>query len=91
MTLILMLDSSATPIRWAGMHKAASYYANGKVIVELGEHRFPLLGGTRHIGGEPAIIGCSPATTGLRSTSGPCSRATETSAPTAAAASIQAS
>ena len=45
MALILMLDSTGTPIRWAGLHKAASYYANGKVVVELGEHRFPLMGG----------------------------------------------
>jgi hypothetical protein len=51
MTQILMLDSSGTPIRWAGLQKVASYYANGKVIVELGDHRFPLYGGLRQLSG----------------------------------------
>jgi 5-methylcytosine-specific restriction endonuclease McrA len=61
MTQILMLDSTGTPIRWAGLHKVASYYANGKVIVELGEHRFQLSGGVpdRRVGARSKLIASS--------------------------------
>jgi 5-methylcytosine-specific restriction endonuclease McrA len=48
---VLMLDSVGTPIRWAGVHKALSYYASGKVLTELGETRFTLTGGVNEVTG----------------------------------------
>lgn len=40
-----MVDSAGTPIRWAGIHKALTYYASGKVVTELGQNQFTLTGG----------------------------------------------
>lgn len=51
-----MLDSVGTPIRWAGVHKALSYYASGKVLTELGEHCFTLHGGVNDVTGEVSAL-----------------------------------
>ena len=51
-----MLDSSGIPIRWAGLHKVASYYATGKVLVELGKHSFPLFGGIQDQSGDRSEV-----------------------------------
>ncbi|MEF9995780.1 MAG: HNH endonuclease [Burkholderiaceae bacterium] len=51
---ILIVDSHGQPVRWAHVFRAARYYASGKVVTDLGEHLFSLLGGWQE-------------TTGLRS------------------------
>jgi 5-methylcytosine-specific restriction endonuclease McrA len=45
MSHILIVDSVGQPVRWAGMPRAARYYAAEKVITELGEHLFSITGG----------------------------------------------
>ncbi|MFC3148393.1 HNH endonuclease [Piscinibacterium candidicorallinum] len=45
MSHILIVDSVGQPVRWAGMPRAARYYAADKVITELGENLFSLSGG----------------------------------------------
>jgi HNH endonuclease len=48
---ILIIDSHGQPVRWAGMTRAARYYASGKVVTDLGESLFSLLGGTQDLSG----------------------------------------
>jgi hypothetical protein len=42
---ILIIDAHGQPVRWAGMTRAARYYASGKVLTDLGESLFAWNGG----------------------------------------------
>ncbi len=44
---ILIIDSHGQPVRWALMQRAARYYAAGKVLTELGESVFGMVGGVQ--------------------------------------------
>jgi 5-methylcytosine-specific restriction endonuclease McrA len=44
---ILIIDTHGQPVRWAGMTRAARYYASGKVVTDLGENLFAWSGGTQ--------------------------------------------
>lgn len=44
---ILIIDSHGQPVRWALMQRAARYYASGKVLTELGESVFGMVGGVQ--------------------------------------------
>ena len=44
---ILVIDAHGQPVRWAGMMRAARYYASGKVLTDLGESLFSWTGGTQ--------------------------------------------
>lgn len=48
---ILIIDSHGQPVRWALMTRAARYYASGKVITELGENLFGMVGGVQEATG----------------------------------------
>lgn len=56
MSHILIVDSIGQPVRWAGTHRAAHYYALDKVIAELGQHHFSLAGGFNRILARPSEI-----------------------------------
>jgi 5-methylcytosine-specific restriction endonuclease McrA len=49
---ILIIDSHGQPVRWALMQRAARYYAAGKVLTELGESVFGMVGGVQESTGE---------------------------------------
>jgi hypothetical protein len=44
---ILIVDSHGQPVRWAVLPRAARYYASGKVVTDLGENLFSMVGGTQ--------------------------------------------
>ena len=45
MSNILIVDCIGQPVRWAGPQRAARYYASEKVLTELGEQFFSIVGG----------------------------------------------
>lgn len=53
---ILIVDSHAQPVRWAGLQRAARYYASGKVVHDLGECRFSMSGGLQESSGERSSV-----------------------------------
>jgi hypothetical protein len=48
---ILIVDSYGQPVRWAILARAARYYASGKVVTDLGENLFGMLGGVQELTG----------------------------------------
>ncbi|MGH6624820.1 MAG: HNH endonuclease [Burkholderiaceae bacterium] len=44
---ILIVDTQGQPVRWALMQRAARYYAAGKVVTELGDSVFGMVGGVQ--------------------------------------------
>ncbi len=56
MSHILIVDSIGQPVRWAGPHRAARYYAAEKVLTELGEHMFSMTGGFNRALARPSEV-----------------------------------
>jgi len=48
---ILIIDSDGQPVRWAVLPRAARYYASGKVVTDLGENLFSMVGGRQELSG----------------------------------------
>ncbi len=48
---ILIVDTHGQPVRWALMARAARYYASGKVLTDLGESLFSMIGGFQDLTG----------------------------------------
>ena len=48
---ILIIDSHGQPVRWAVLPRAARYYAAGKVVTDLGESLFSMVGGLQERSG----------------------------------------
>lgn len=48
---ILIIDAHGQPVRWAHLMRAARYYAAGKVLTDLGENLFSMLGGLQEDSG----------------------------------------
>lgn len=48
---ILIVDAHGQPVRWALMARAARYYASGKVLTDLGESLFSMIGGFQDLTG----------------------------------------
>jgi len=48
---ILIIDSHGQPVRWAVLPRAARYYASGKVVTDLGENLFSMVGGRQELSG----------------------------------------
>jgi len=48
---ILIIDAQGQPVRWAHLMRAARYYAAGKVLTDLGENLFSMMGGLQEESG----------------------------------------
>jgi 5-methylcytosine-specific restriction endonuclease McrA len=48
---ILIVDTYGQPVRWAILARAARYYASGKVLTDLGDNLFGMLGGVQEVNG----------------------------------------
>lgn len=48
---ILIVDSHGQPVRWAVLPRAARYYAAGKVVTDLGDNLFSMVGGLQERSG----------------------------------------
>ncbi|MCU0952104.1 MAG: HNH endonuclease [Burkholderiaceae bacterium] len=49
---ILIIDSHGQPVRWAVLPRAARYYAAGKVVTDLGDNLFSMVGGLQERSGQ---------------------------------------
>ena len=77
--LILRLNKAGMPQGWLTKEHAAKYYAQDKVLFELGENAYTLYGGWNHLGEQSrislsSIIACDGKITNDRGTLSLCNR-----------------
>lgn len=48
---ILIIDAQGQPVRWAVLSRAARYHASGKVVTDLGDNLFSMVGGLQELSG----------------------------------------